>query len=112
MAHNPRPALEHPQLGVVPVTAVMHALSDETRLAIVHTLLAEPTGRACGTFPVDVAPSTLSHHFKVLREAGLIHQEDRGTQRWTMLRAPELDARFPGLLAAVIAAPELSTDPS
>ena len=112
VAHNPRPALEHPRLGLVPVTAMMHALSDETRLAIVHTLFAEPDGRACGTFPVDVAPSTLSHHFKVLREAGLIHQEDRGAQRWTMLRAPELDTRFPGFLASVIAATDVSTDPS
>ncbi|MET3176513.1 UNVERIFIED_ORG: DNA-binding transcriptional ArsR family regulator [Arthrobacter sp. UYCu721] len=112
MAHNPRPALEHPQLNTVPVTAVLHALSDETRLSIVHTLRAEPEGRACGTFPVDVAPSTLSYHFKVLREAGLIHQEDRGTQRWTMLRTPELDARFPGFLDAVITAAEVNTDRS
>jgi len=58
---------------------------------------------------VNVAPSTLSHHFKVLREAGLIHQEDRGTQRWTVLRAPELDARFPGFLDAVITAADLGT---
>lgn len=112
VVHNPRPALEHPQLAVVPVTAVMHALSDETRLAIVHALLAEPAGRPCGTFSVDVAPSTLSHHFKVLREAGLIHQEDRGAQRWTVLRASELSARFPGFLDALIAATKVSIAPS
>ncbi len=104
MTHNPRPALAHPQVDAVPVTEVLHALSDPTRLSIIRTLRAEPDGRACGTFPVDVAPSTLSHHFKVLREAGLIHQEDRGTQRWTVLRARELDARLPGVLDAVIAA--------
>lgn len=109
VGHNPRPVLKHPQLDTVPVTAVLHALSDETRLSIVHTLRAEPGGRACGTFPVDVAPSTLSHHFKVLREAGLIHQEDRGTQRWTVLRASELDDRFPGFLDAVITATEVVT---
>jgi DNA-binding transcriptional ArsR family regulator len=88
----------------VPVTAVLHALSDETKLSIVHILRAEPQGRACGTFPVNVSPSTLSHHFKVLREAGLIRQENRGTQRWTSLRVPEVDDRFPGILDAVIAA--------
>lgn len=109
VGHNPRPVLEHPQLNAVPVTTVLHALSDETRLAIVRTLRAEPEGRPCGTFPVNVAPSTLSHHFKVLREAGLIHQEDRGTQRWTVLRAPDLDARFPGFLDAVITAADLGT---
>lgn len=109
VGHNPRPAIEHPQLDTVPVTAVLHALSDETRLSIVHTLRAEPEGRACGTFPVNVAPSTLSHHFKVLREAGLIYQEDRGTQRWTALRVRDLEARFPGFIDAVIAATETSS---
>ncbi|MFC5931772.1 transcriptional regulator [Cryobacterium melibiosiphilum] len=109
VGHNPRPALHHPTLETVLVTAVLHALSDETRLSIVRTLHAEPDGRACGTFPVNVAPSTLSHHFKVLREAGLIRQEDRGTQRWTMLRVREVDARFPGFLDAVIAATEVAS---
>lgn len=105
MAHNPRPVLAHPQIDDVPVTAVLHALSDDSRLTIVKTLRAEPEGRACGTFPVEVAPSTLSHHFKVLRNAGLIRQEDRGTQRWNVLRDDELDDRFPGLLDVVLAAP-------
>ena len=109
MGHNPRPELKHPQIDAVPVTEVLHALSDATRLLIVRTLRAEPEGRACGTFPVDVAPSTLSHHFKVLREAGVIHQEDRGTQRWTVLRAHELDARLPGVLDAVITASATDT---
>ncbi|WP_104129452.1 helix-turn-helix transcriptional regulator [Cryobacterium sp. N21] len=109
VGHNPRPALHHPTLETVLVTAVLHALSDETRLSIVRTLHAEPDGRACGTFPVNVAPSTLSHHFKVLREAGLIRQEDRGTQRWTVLRVREVDARFPGFLNAVIAATEVAS---
>lgn len=110
MGHNPRPALEHPQLDTIPVTAMLHALSDETRLSIVRTLRAEPDGRACGTFSVSVAPSTLSHHFKVLREAGLIHQEDRGTQRWTALRVRDLETRFPGFLKAVMDAAELGND--
>ena len=110
VGHNPRPALQHPQLNTVPVTAVLHALSDETRLSIVRTLRAEPEGRACGTFSVNVAPSTLSHHFKVLREAGLIHQEDRGTQRWTALRARDLEARFPGILTAVMDAADVGND--
>ncbi|GLZ09096.1 hypothetical protein Acsp03_65620 [Actinomadura sp. NBRC 104412] len=53
--------------------------------------------------PVDIAPSTLSHHFRVLREAGIIHQSQRGTRRWTSLRSAEFDERFPGLLQAVMA---------
>lgn len=85
------------------LTAVLHALSDPTRLAIIRTLHADAGGRACGSFPVDVAPSTLSHHFRVLREAGLIRQEDRSNQRWTTLRLAEIDQRFPNVLPALLA---------
>jgi DNA-binding transcriptional ArsR family regulator len=48
------------------------------------------------------APSTLSHHFKVLREAGVIHQLEQGNRRWTTLRRAELDDRFPGLIDTVL----------
>lgn len=102
MPANPRPELSHPPLDDVSLVAVLHALADPTRLAIVETLARETGGRACGTFPVEVAPSTLSHHFKVLREAGVIHQEERGNRRWTSLRDEELESRFPGLLATVV----------
>ncbi|GAA2465616.1 helix-turn-helix domain-containing protein [Actinocorallia cavernae] len=98
-----RAALTHPEPEEIDLFDVLHALSDPTRMTIVHTLSTEPE-RACGTFPVDVAPSTLSHHFKVLREAGLIHQREEANRRLTALRAAELDARFPGMLAAVLAA--------
>ena len=101
MPHEPRPALSHPPLEDVSITEVFAALGDPTRLAIVQTLLLEPDGRACGTFPVSVAASTLSHHFKVLRTAGLIHQEDRGTKRWTTLRSEQLEQRFPAVLSAL-----------
>ncbi|MHA7984772.1 ArsR/SmtB family transcription factor [Rathayibacter sp. CAU 1779] len=101
MAHNPRPRLDHPAGDELELTAVLHALADPTRLAIVRTLYREADGRACGTFPVDVAPSTLSHHFKVLRTAGVIFQEDHGTRRWTTLRLDDLNTSFPGLLEAV-----------
>ena len=100
---NRRAALTHPEPEEIALFDVLHALSDPTRMTIVHTLSTEPE-RACGTFPVDVAPSTLSHHFKVLREAGLIHQREEANRRLTALRAAELDARFPGMLAAVLAA--------
>ncbi len=98
-----RPALTHPGSGELDVLDVLHALSDPTRMIIVETLLVERE-RACGTFNVDVAPSTLTHHFRILREAGVIRQRDDGNRRWTMLRRNDLDRRFPGLLDAVIAA--------
>lgn len=95
------PALEHPDLDQVALTDLFAALGDPTRLTIVQTLLREPDGRACGTFPVTVAASTLSHHFKVLRLAGVIRQEERGTRRWTTLRYDELTTHFPGLLTNI-----------
>jgi DNA-binding transcriptional ArsR family regulator len=100
------PALEHPAAAELDLLAVLHALSDRTRMTIVRTLVAEGPGheRACGTFPVDVAPSTLTHHFRVLREAGLIRQREEGKRRWTSLRRGELESRFPGLLDSVLAA--------
>ncbi|OIK28363.1 ArsR/SmtB family transcription factor [Streptomyces malaysiense] len=102
-----RAVLEHPAPEEIDLFDVLHALSDPTRMTIVRTLSTEPE-RACGTFPVDVAPSTLSHHFKVLREAGLIHQREEANRRLTTLRAAELDERFPGMLTAVLGAYERS----
>jgi DNA-binding transcriptional ArsR family regulator len=93
----------HPEPKEFDLLDVLHALSDPTRMTIVQTLLTEPE-RACGTFPVDVAPSTLTHHFRVLREAGVIRQRQDGTRKWTALRADELETRFPGLLATIMTA--------
>jgi DNA-binding transcriptional ArsR family regulator len=81
---------------------VLGALSDPVRMRIVRTLAAEEGGRACGTFDLPVTKSTASHHFKVLREAGVIRQEERGRTKHTTLRRDELEARFPGLLALVL----------
>ena len=81
---------------------VMAALSDPVRLQIVRTLAAEKEGRACGTFGLPVTKSTASHHFKVLREAGLIEQEMRGRTRHTTLRRDEIERRYPGLLDLVL----------
>ena len=106
-----RPALTHPDIGELDVLDVLHALSDPTRMTIVQTLIVD-TERACGTFPVDVAPSTLTHHFRVLREAGVIRQREDGNRRWTALRLEDLDARFPGLLAAIVGAHNRHVDPT
>jgi DNA-binding transcriptional ArsR family regulator len=104
MPATPRPPLVHPATGDLRLVAVLHALADPTRLTIVRTLRAEPE-RPCGTFPVLVAPSTLTHHFRVLREAGLIRQRDDGNRRWTTLRLTDLNNRFPGLVDTVLSAP-------
>ncbi|MFJ6622247.1 ArsR/SmtB family transcription factor [Kitasatospora sp. NPDC091335] len=98
-----RPALAHPAAEEIDLLDVLHALSDPTRMTIVRILRTEPE-RACGTFPVDVAPSTLSHHFKVLRESGLIAQREEANRRFSALRTADLERRFPGVLDTVLAA--------
>lgn len=59
----------------------------------------------CGAFPYNIAKSTLSHHFKVLREAGVINTRIEGTQRYICLRTEDLEARFPGLMQAILNVP-------
>jgi DNA-binding transcriptional ArsR family regulator len=96
--HPTQPAAEQLELP-----AVLHALSDPIRLQIVRDL-SHRGACNCGTFAVPVAKSTLSHHLRVLREAGLTFTEPAGTQRVVSLRRADLDARFPGLLDAVLGA--------
>jgi DNA-binding transcriptional ArsR family regulator len=85
--------------------AVLQALGDPVRLLIVRTLYADASDvRACGTFGLPVTKSTASHHFRVLREAGVIWQQAVGRQRLTQLRRDDLESRFPGLLGSVVGA--------
>ncbi|MGH2915796.1 MAG: ArsR/SmtB family transcription factor [Solirubrobacteraceae bacterium] len=91
------PAEEELELG-----AVLHALSDPVRLRIVAELARRQGEYACGSFALPVTKSTCTHHFKVLREAGVIHQRPQGTTRLNRLRREELDRRFPGLLDTVL----------
>ena len=83
---------------------VLHALSDPVRLQIVLALDEAGAEIACGQFPVAVSKSTVSHHFKVLREAGVLAGRYEGTRRFNSLRRDDLDARFPGLLDSVLRA--------
>jgi DNA-binding transcriptional ArsR family regulator len=103
-------ALPEPRPSDMRIEAVLGALSDPVRLSIVRTLAAsEGESRACGSFGLTVSKSTASHHFRVLREAGVIRQRDEGRHRMTELRRADLDARFPGLLGSVIAAGQVGS---
>ena len=95
-------ALHHPAADEMRLPAVLHALSDPQRLHIIAALAAADEPRACGSIELNVAKSTMTHHFRVLREAGLIRQERVGTTKLTSLRREDLEARFPGLLDAVL----------
>ena len=90
-----------PKIDSVELAEVFHALSDPVRLDIVRCL-ARSGERCCGDFSVPVSKSTLSHHLKVLRQAGLTETRADGTQRLVSLRQIEVEARFPGLLDAIL----------
>jgi DNA-binding transcriptional ArsR family regulator len=90
----------HPSCEEMDLRTVMSALSDRLRYEVISTLAWEPEGtdRHCSSFGLPVTKSTRSHHFRILREAGLIRQVDRGNSRMAQLRKADLDDRFPGLL--------------
>lgn len=90
-----------PERGELSLPSVLYALSDEVRLGIVRTL-DQHGSRACGEFDVNRPKSSLSHHFRVLRESGLVGTVRNGTTLMNHLRRSDLDARFPGLLDAVL----------
>ena len=94
--------LHHPDTSELELPAVLHALSDPQRLEIVRELAASAAPVTCGSITLGVAKSTMTHHYRVLRESGVIRQERRGTTKLTELRRDDLDARFPGLLDAVL----------
>jgi DNA-binding transcriptional ArsR family regulator len=96
--------IHHPHRGAVPLTTVLYALSDPMRLRIVRTLDEHGGELACNEFRLPLAKATMSHHFKVLREAGITACRAEGTARLTSLRREDLDGRFPGLLDAVLGA--------
>ena len=84
--------------------AVLSALADPIRLTIVRQLAGGRGDQACIAFELPVSKSTSTHHFRVLREAGVISQHYRGTAILNGLRSDTLNERFPGLLDAILAA--------
>lgn len=98
--------LFHPSIEDVSVEAILHALSDPIRVAIFSEIVGSDCSRNCSNFlnvtEKDIPKSTLSQHFKVLREAGLIRGERRGVEMHNTSRCAEIDRRFPGLIAAIV----------
>jgi DNA-binding transcriptional ArsR family regulator len=97
----------HPNLNDVPLASVLHALSDATRLEIVRRLDTDLENRGKGlacncAAPEGLPRATTSNHFTILRSAGLIEGRKEGTKVIHRLRRDEIDARFPGLLDAVL----------
>ncbi|AGP59942.1 ArsR/SmtB family transcription factor [Streptomyces rapamycinicus] len=106
-AQAPGRSLEHPRREAIRLEDVLHALSDPMRMRVVRTLAEESCELSCSVFDLPVSKSTTTHHFRVLRECGVIHQIYRGTAKMSALRRTDLDALFPGLLDSVLAAAAL-----
>ncbi|GGT93647.1 MULTISPECIES: ArsR/SmtB family transcription factor [Streptomyces] len=100
-ATNPR-VLDHPAREEIRLEGVLHALSDAVRLRIVSEMARADTELSCSFFDLPVTKSTTTHHFRVLRESGVIQQIYRGTAKLNALRREDLDVLFPGLLDSVL----------
>jgi DNA-binding transcriptional ArsR family regulator len=92
----------HPARQELELSSVLHALSDPARLEIVRRLASEEEP-SCGAFDLGLSKATLSHHFRVLRESGVVLVRPEGRKRLLSLRTDDLNARFPGLIDAVLA---------
>lgn len=93
--------LFHPIIDQLCLSAILSALGDPIRLKIIKNL-SDKRETTCASCNIDLPKSALSHHFKVLREAGLIRVRIEGKQRFLSIRYDELEERFPGLLDSVI----------
>lgn len=95
----------HPARDQIRLQAVFVALGNPVRLQVIRALSAGGEQR-CGSLLSGISKSTLTHHWRVLREGGLIWQRPSGRELLVSLRREDLDARFPGLLEAVLQAIE------
>src|ERR1700676_1362543 len=100
--------LIHPSIDDVTVEGILHALSDPVRVAIYADIVGSSCSQTCSDFlkvsEKTIPKSTLSQHFKALREAGLIRGERVGVEMRNTSRCAEIDQRFPGLLKAIVKA--------
>src|SRR5271167_687318 len=105
--------LFHPSIQDVTVEAILHALSDPVRVAIFADIAGSQCSQNCSTFlqvsNKNIPKSTLSQHFKALREAGLIRGERRGVEMHNTPRCAEIEKRFPGLIMAIVQAHKIQS---
>jgi DNA-binding transcriptional ArsR family regulator len=100
--------LYHPKMDEVTVEGILHALSDPIRIQIVIKLLDAACAQNCSTFlnikETPLPKSTLSQHFRILRETGIIRSERKGVELSNTLRCEEMDEKFPGLIHTILRA--------
>jgi DNA-binding transcriptional ArsR family regulator len=96
--------IKHPNMDQVELTDIMYALSDPTRLEIVGRLANAGRKMTCGELDLNRPKSSMSHHFKILRAAGLVETLIEGTEHMNSLRVEEIEQKFPGILQSVLRA--------
>jgi DNA-binding transcriptional ArsR family regulator len=98
----------HPSREEITLSGVLAALADPMRLRIVRSLLEQDDCMSCtAAAPCpDMAKSTLSNHFRVLREAGLIRTSKKGVEHQNVVREADINARFPKLLKTILGYPD------
>lgn len=99
--HQHMRAFKHPLPAEVVLERLLYALSDPVRMEIVRYLSGVPEA-SCGELDGGRPKSSMSHHFRVLRDAGLVHTRNVGTTHMNSLRSEELNLRFPGLLDCIL----------
>ena len=106
--------LYHPSIEDVTVEGILHALSDPVRVAIYADIVGQECSQNCSTFLTvsdkAIPKSTLSQHFRALREAGLIRGERRGVEVHNTSRCAEIEQRFPGLIPAIVKAHAIQSE--
>jgi len=106
--------LAHPAIEDIQLEGILHALSDPVRVSIFTNIAGNACAQTCSAFAEvndrPIPKSSLSHHFRVLREAGLIRSERQGVEMRNTSRCNEINERFPGLLPAIINAHALQAE--
>lgn len=95
-------AFSHPSSKDITIDGVLYALSDPIRRTIISKLMTTSGQNCSATCSIDLSPSTISFHHKVLRENGLIRSEKIGVEVVNSVRCDELNKRFPGLLLTIL----------
>ena len=102
--------IKHPAIEQVELIEILYALADPTRMEIVVRLAKAGRKLTCGELDLNRPKSSMSHHFKILRSAGLVETVVDGTEHMNSLRLEEIEQKYPGVLESVLKATLSSAD--
>ena len=103
--------IKHPAMEQVELIEILYALADPTRMEIVVRLAKAGRKLTCGELDLNRPKSSMSHHFKILRSAGLVETVVDGTEHMNSLRLEEIEQKYPGVLESVLKATQTSAVP-